>query len=408
MRIAFLTTTFPGVSQTFIVDQVTGLLDQGHDVRVFPLRREGEQEALRDLAGYGLPSRTHVFDAGKGRARRLLRAGGALLRHGASHPLAMATALSVRKVGAEALTGKAVLENAFFLEQGFKSDVIYCHFGPNGVRGLSLRDRGLLNGPLVTVFHAYDLTRHVRLHGRDVYRELFARGDLFLPITDYAARKLAALGCPRERMRVHPMGVDCERFAPSELPVAATGTLHLLSVGRLVEKKGFEYAIEAVDMLVRQGVDVRYSIVGDGPLGQSLRNKVDGLGLQGRVEFVGPRGPTEVREAMARCDVFVAPSVTAHDGDEEGLPVVLMEALAMGKPVVSTVHAAVPELVQDGVCGLLVRERDAYGLAECLARLDRDRELMAALATQGRSRVLADYNKHTLNARLGEMLTGLV
>jgi colanic acid/amylovoran biosynthesis glycosyltransferase len=254
--------------------------------------------------------------------------------------------------------------------------------------------------------------------GPDVYERLFREGDLFLPISDYWKTRLVEHGCPEDRIVVHHMGVDCDQFefAPREMEPGEP--VRLLSVCRLVEKKGIEYAIRALakvvgggasaDSALDAGARLEYTIVGSGPLRPHLESVVDELGLSGCVRFLGSLPSDEVAELMAGAHVFLAPSVTAEDGNKEGIPVAIMEAMATGLPVVSSRHSGIPELVEDGVTGLLAEERDVSGLADRLARLVRDPELHARLAAAGRIRVEQEFSTSVLNPRLMGLFHGLV
>jgi colanic acid/amylovoran biosynthesis glycosyltransferase len=286
------------------------------------------------------------------------------------------------------------------LGSGLRYDVIHAHFGPNGVLGMALRELGIIEGRLSTVFHGFDMTEVLRLFGRRHYARLFARGDLFLPISERWRERLIGLGAPAERTRVHRMGIDVEGFRPpGERP--GRGPLRLLSVSRLVEKKGFEHAIAAVARLPR-AIDLRYRIVGSGPLEPRLRRLAVRLGVADRVELAGALDHQDVREAMREADLFLAPSVTARNGDQEGIPVTIMEAMAMELPLVSTWHSGIPELVEDGVSGFLVPEHDRDALANRIERLLGDRELRLGFGRAGRERVGRDYDIARLNDSLHE------
>jgi colanic acid/amylovoran biosynthesis glycosyltransferase len=194
---------------------------------------------------------------------------------------------------------------------------------------------------------------------------------------------------------VHRMGVDLARFeraAPHDEPVP----VKLLSVGRLVEKKGFHDAITAVAR--NRHLPIVYQIIGSGPLEGALRTAIGRLGVGARIQLLGAASHDEVRSAMLAADVFIAPSVRSRrDGDEEGIPVAIMEAMAMRLPVLSTVHAGIPELVADGVSGYLVPERDPWRLGQRLAELVASAELRRVFGAAGRAIVERDYEMEALN-----------
>jgi colanic acid/amylovoran biosynthesis glycosyltransferase len=167
-------------------------------------------------------------------------------------------------------------------------------------------------------------------------------------------------------------------------------------VGRLVEKKGIEYAIRAVAKLHDQGCDLEYEIIGDGPLRATLQTLIRDLGVAGIVSLPGGKDRNGVIHSLQRADVFLAPSVRAEDGDEDGPANVLKEAMATGLPVVATQHGGIPELVQDGVSGFLVPERDADTLAERLAYLIDHPDAWGSMGRAGRAFVEQHFEKNVV------------
>jgi colanic acid/amylovoran biosynthesis glycosyltransferase len=155
-------------------------------------------------------------------------------------------------------------------------------------------------------------------------------------------------------------------------------------------------------------VDVEYRVLGDGPLRERLTGLAEQLGVADRVTLHGRHGQEKVRGALEESDVLVAASVTAADGDEEGIPNVLKEAMALGLPVVGTRHAGIPELIEDGVSGFLVPERDAAALAAALQRLTREPGRWAAMGRAGRAKIEMEYDIDRLNDRLAGLLENLI
>ena len=160
------------------------------------------------------------------------------------------------------------------------------------------------------------------------------------------------------------------------------------------------YGIEAVERVIGKYPDIEYRIIGDGPMRRELESLIAALNLGERVKMLGWRDQDEVLECMKDSDILLAPSVTGKNGDQEGIPVVLMEAMAMGLPVLSTFHSGIPELVQDGVTGFLVPERDVDALVERLANLLENPEQQLEMGIAGRRRVEEHYNICRLNERL--------
>jgi len=283
--------------------------------------------------------------------------------------------------------------------------VVHCHFGTVGRVGAYLREIGALRGRLVTTFHGVDLSASLR-GDPSIYDHLLRHGDLFLPISDVWRRKLLSLGCNPDRTVVHRMGVEPGRFdfrirQPADQPIK------LLTVGRLIEKKGVEYGLRAVATLVRQGTKIDYAIAGDGPLREHLEQLAAELEISSSVRFLGWQDEEQVGALMVEHDMLLAPSVTDSVGDQEGIPVTIMEAMASGMPVVSTWHSGIPELVEHGAAGFLAPERDVAALAEAVQRII-DSDLWAAMGHAGRQRVETDYDVSQLDDALERHYRALV
>jgi colanic acid/amylovoran biosynthesis glycosyltransferase len=232
-RVAVVVGQFPALSETFVLNQVTGLLARGVDVQVLAGTRLPQAAMHPEYAAFRLAERTHYGAsaplekwAHRRAAARLW--GRALLRDAASPGRLRHTIRYGRQ------DASAALRFAGVGPHDRRFDAILCHFGPQGEWGLALRTVGLLSGRLVTVFHGYDMSRHLQEAGPDVYARLFREGDLFLPVTEYWRRQLIDWGCPAERTHVHRMGVALDDFAFVERRLPGDGELlRLLSVARL-------------------------------------------------------------------------------------------------------------------------------------------------------------------------------
>jgi glycosyltransferase involved in cell wall biosynthesis len=187
-------------------------------------------------------------------------------------------------------------------------------------------------------------------------------------------------------------------------PDPAEGRLRLLAVGRLVPKKGFDVLLRACALLVEAGADVELELVGeDGEQGPALRRLASSLGLDGRVRFRGPRTQAELLAAYRSAWMLCAPSRIVGDGDRDGIPNVIAEAMASGLPVIATSVSGIPELVEDGVSGLLVPPDDPGALAGAVARVARDRKLARRLGEAGRSAVGERFDGDRLARELASL-----
>jgi colanic acid/amylovoran biosynthesis glycosyltransferase len=398
MRIAFLVYSFPELAETFVLNQVTGLIDAGHDVDVYASGAGNGTKTHADIQRYQLRERTHYWNIPRNYVVRGVKAVG-FVRLCWRRPKVLVRALNASKYGRRALSLTLLYTSVRFLDQR-PYDIVHCQFATLGRMAMALQDTGAVAGKLVVAFRGSDLTIRGRIPN---YEDLFLRGHLFLPVCEKFRGQLIAHGCDSRKIRVHHSGIRLSRFPYVERRRAADEPTRVLSVGRLVEKKGIAYAIEAMAHLKASGRRVLYTVAGAGPLRGELERKVGELGLREEVHLVGPKNQEEVIALLRGAHLLVAPCVTAASGDQEGIPNVLKEAMATGIPVVSTQHSGIPELVQDGVSGLLAPERSSTALAERLAHLIDHPERWPTMGRAGRARVEAEFDSAKLNAELAEL-----
>ncbi|MCI0422313.1 MAG: glycosyltransferase, partial [Acidobacteria bacterium] len=210
--------------------------------------------------------------------------------------------------------------------------------------------------------------------------------------TGYNEAHLSRLGegnFDRRLKRIYH-GLDVERYRPG--PCAPPGKPVLMAVGQLKEKKGFAYLIEACRLLKDRGYDLECQIVGEGPLREGLQAQIRRLSLEGMVILRGALPHPEVIDTYKRSTIFVLPCVIGANGDQDGIPNVILEAMAMQLPVVSTRHSGIPEVVEDGVNGLLVPPADEVALAEALADLLDDPDSRQQFGHKGRQKVIEHFD----------------
>jgi colanic acid/amylovoran biosynthesis glycosyltransferase len=407
MKIAFIVDAFPCLSETFVLNQIVGLLDRGHDVDIYAICPGGQPVVHADVDKYHLQDRTSYRGYESERiprsfGLRCVEALGFVVRNFHRNPMAFVRALNVFKFGRQAASLRVLYKVMPFLDRNIPDyDIVHCHFGPNGDLGALLKDIGAIRGEVVTTFHGYDISRRVKARGDHIYDYLFAHGDMFLAITERWKNELIRLGCSEQKIVMHKSGgVDTSQVLFSPRALGNDGKVRLLTVGRLVEKKGVEYGIRAVAKVVQRYPHVEYRIAGDGPLRSDLESLTNSLGVSDSVRFLGWRRQGEIADLMSWTDILIAPSVTSEDGDQEGAPAVLVEALAQGLPVLSTWHGGIPELVRDGESGFLVPERDVDALVEKLEYLIEHLEIWPEMGRAGRAYIERNYDINELNDRL--------
>ena len=269
-------------------------------------------------------------------------------------------------------------------------DVVHAHYGYDlPLAALVARE---LDRPLIASFHGADASSFLQqLRLRSLYREILPTVDAV--VLDYSgmSRRLAQLGARPQRIQVIRLGADITFWGAKRRRASKSG-LRLLAIGRLQTKKGYHLLLHALGRSVRGGLDARLVIVGDGHEQRILEQLVVAYGIDGRVEFAGDLDRSDVREVMAHSDVYVQPSLTAPDGDEETTPIALIEAMAGGLPVLATRHAGIAEVACDGVTGVLVDEGSVQELIRGLHRMVELRSTWNEMGRAGRDRIRAEFN----------------
>ena len=288
----------------------------------------------------------------------------------------------------------------------YRPALVHAHFATDGLLALPLAES--LGVPLVTTLHGYDVSRsraRMLCSGRLSWmryalfqRRLQDRGQLFLAVSEALRARALARGYPAERTLTHYLGVDLSRFAGAGTPEPGL----ILHVARLVEKKGTSLLLDALARLSRG----RLVVIGDGPLRAALERQARGLGE--RVRFLGALPPAQVADWMRRAWLLAAPSVTARDGDAEGLPTVIVEAAAAALPAIGTLHAGIPEAIVDGKTGFLVPERDAQALARRIGEVLDARDLRHRMGAAARHLAGERFDAARQIVRLEALYDGLL
>ena len=400
LKIAVVVNTFPSVSETFILNQITGLLDRGHSVDIVASRVRRNVVLHPDVRRYNLLSRTHTIHTPAGLFKRSVRAAGLIIACLPRDPRLLRT-LDVFHYGRPALTLRPLYTSIPFLT---RYDVVHCQYGPNGEAVGALVKRLGFQQRLVTTFHRYDL-RLAEEQGSTIFEELRRQGDCFLSISSHTREALLRLGFDPAKIVYHPVGIDTRLFLPSDRAASRSSRqVRIATVARLVPQKDLHTGIRAIARLVRTvpGLQVRYDIVGGGPLRDELTQLAEALGLGGVVHFHGPLPQDRVVEILGLSDIFLLPS------RDEVLPVSLMEAQAMGLPAIASAVAATAEIVLDGRSGFLVPPGDPDAIAAKLQLLIEHPERRGEFGLRGRRHIVAHFDIDILNDRLVEIYRRVV
>jgi colanic acid/amylovoran biosynthesis glycosyltransferase len=400
--VAYLLKMYPRLSETFVLNELLELERQGFRVHVFSLKRPDDGLFHADVARLKADV-TYVPESP-------LRAASAFA---AAHRDALAAEPGryARALAAAARRGRrATLKH--FLRAGYVAPLLRKH----GIRHVHAHFASTAGSVALHLHRLTGVPYSLTAHAKDIYRDGLDRDELEVKLTtarfavtvsDYNRAHLSALA-PRSRVVRIYNGLDLERFSPNGHGRARPPLV--LAVGRLVEKKGFAVLVRACAILRGHGRDFRCAIVGKGPLEHELRGLIESLRLGDRVELRGPLPQEALLRLYPQATVVVAPCIIGSDGNRDGMPTVLVEAMALGVPVVATNVTGIPELVEDGHTGMLVPPGDPDALAAGIERILEEYDWAEALARAARRRVEQSFhlrqNVGELRALFEEALTG--
>jgi colanic acid/amylovoran biosynthesis glycosyltransferase len=364
MKIFVCTGFFPKLSETFVLNEVLILKRKGLLGKVFSLQSGTEEISHEKAENFKKKEMVqNIFD--NSRIEKILSLVYFFIKNIFFHPVIAFTSLKTDTLRSCLLVNKIGPS----LQSTKRDDVLYCHFGTVGLEFMALKKFDIFKGRFAIVFHGLDISKTIKSN-KNVYKELFYYADFILPISNFWKNKLIELNCPKEKIQVHHMGIIPEDFLKNSLNNNNDDfkTTNILSIGRFVEKKGFEYSIKACSLLVKENINFQYHIIGSGSLEENLKKLVAKLKLESYITFMGSLTQSQVINQLEKTDIFLVPSITAQDGDMEGIPVVLMEAATIGIPIIATKHSGIPELIKHNVTGVLVEEKDIKGISESIQK----------------------------------------
>lgn len=399
VRIAYIAPQIGALSTTFVYRDIEGLRAQGMEVAVFSVQRPDES-VLSEEARPFIGETQYLYD------------------HGTAAILAAALRQAFHRPGRFMRTLGACLHDLVFAETPRPADRpkflwhflagcllaerldaavamhIHCNFAHTPT-GIAMYAALLREIPFSFLCHAHDIFIHAT-----AMREKTARAAFGMCSSRYNLRFLAdSKGCDETRLDVMRTGLDLRRFAlRPRKPFSSP--FRFLSVGRLVEKKGFPVFFDALALLAGRGRDFRADVVGGGPMEPVLREQVGRLGLADRIHLAGPQTQERVRRYYDEADAFVLACLEAGNRDMDGTPIVLIEAMALGVPVISTPVSGNPELIANGSSGLLASPGDAEALADAMEQVMDDADLARRLAENARRTIESGFDLESNIARL--------
>ena len=381
LRVAYLLSRFPKLTETFILYEMLELKRQGVQVTVHALVRESAEQAHPE-ARQLMPEVEFVHGP-----LAIFRAQLSWLRRKPAVYLGLWLSALTGNLRSPRflLRGLATVPMAAYLATRMEAtgtNHVHAHWATHSALA-AMAAAKLLGVAYSFTAHAHDLYVNRSMLGQKVRDAAFVA-----TISDYNRSLLASLyPDARDKVAVIRCGVNVDELNPESRPLDQEAPLRLVCVASLQPQKGHALLVDAIALLREQGVTVQCVIVGDGPESGRLGRRIAELGVGDRIELAGALARPEVIAQLQAADAMALASVPLASGKMEGIPVALMEGMAMGLPVVATSISGVPELVQDGITGLLVAPNDAKGLANALRQLSADRVRAQKMGVAGRQRV---------------------
>ena len=402
MTVGYITSRFPKLTETFVLYEIVAMERHGVATTLHPLLLEKQKVVHPEVESLNGRVRFHPFLSPEVLA--------ALGHFAIRRPRALWGVL------AEVLRGTWGSANFFVGAIGIFPKAVRIAYEMER-QGVTHVHAHFANHPTVAALIVHRLTGipySFTAHGHDIHverrmlREKVDAAAFAIMISEYN-RRLVLQECPGtdpDKLRVIHCGADTALFAPppGERPAAGTGTLTIVCVGSFIEVKGHRHLIEGCRLLRDRGTKIRCHLVGDGPGRDALAAQVADAGLEGEVVMHGPLPRPAVARLMLESDVIVQPSVPTRRGSREGIPVSVMEGMACGLPAVASRISGIPELVDDGVSGILVPPGNPAALADALERLAADPDLRCRMGRAARARVLESFDLARNAARLADLI----
>lgn len=394
--ICFVVPSFPTVSETFVTNQIIQAKTYGYDVllltnKLLPISTSSQQNLL---IKHKILDQTYKVDFKIPRRKfvRRTRAFYLIFRH-------LKYWLRVNSISTRKRFSTLPFQIAFY-SQFKKVSVFHVQFAIAGLEIAKMKSIGLLSGNIITTFHGYDA--HFENQGKlallqQRYRLLFKNSRYLTVNTPYIANKVQLLGGDTYKTQIIPMGIDLEFFqSKKEKSLSKDSLVHLISIGRLIELKGFEYAIKSTKIIIDQGYKILYTIVGEGFETDKLLQLISKLKLTESVFLVGAKSQTEIRDLLEENHIFLMSSITDKKNRAEAQGVVTAEAQAMGLPIVGFRCGGVPYTILENKTGILVEEKMIEDYANAITKLLDDPALYRSMSASAKSFAKINFSNEKL------------
>jgi len=399
-NIVYILHRFPALTETFIAEEIRGIINRGGRIKIYsllPAKKEPVHPVSQELLPY-VHSVPGFFSPSLWWAQSYY-----LFKSPSLYLLLLSTLLTQPKPYISAVIKRlAIFLKAVWLVKELKgsdTQLVHTHFAWLSAAAAMVVSQ-FLKLPFTITAHAYDIFSHKN----DLLKLTTNKADRVITISDFNKQAIlkASNILDEHKIEVIHCGVDLNTFTYNK-KCQSNRILQITSIGRLEEKKGHEYLIRACLALNSRNIDFQCVIIGEGRLKETLQRLIQVQKLEDRVALVGAKDQDWVRERLNKSDIFVLACVITKEGERDGIPVSIMEALATGTPVITTAVSGIPELIKHVETGLLVPERDSEAIADAVVYLMKNPILCQKLVNNGREIVEREYDIKKNVGRLGEL-----
>lgn len=404
MKILYVVDEMPSISTPFILYQIIGQIELNNEIHIWSRKKGDFSITHEEFKSYKIANKTtysdNINNNFKSRLMHFIKKGPNFFF---THPILFFKSINFMKFKRYAANLR-LFEDVFgFSKSNYKNfDIIHAQFGPLGQMTLRLKEIGLVKGKLITHFRGYDLSKNIKFEGENIYDYLFREGDYFLANSNYFMNKAIQLGCEKAKISTLFSGVHIDKFSyvKSHKLYSKKDLILIGSVGRLTEKKGYEFILKAIKQLIDRDYNIKYEIVGSGELKRELELLIEKLNLKSIVKFHGSMNHLEISKFLKSIDLFISHNITSKDGDQDAPVNTLKEAMLSGNIVFSTYHGGIPELVENKCNGFLNKEKDVNGLVKSIEENFFNNKNLDTISENARRTIKEKYDIIKLNLLL--------
>lgn len=393
MKVLYVVDNFPKLSETFILNEIVELIRKGVDVEILALRNPLESTVNEDVLSNNLFDKTRYF-----RLPVPLK-----LRFGYFvSPLFYHYMLKAFNSYHAQITFKQFVRLSYYTPHYRDIDLVHAHFASEAAI-IGMQIAKVLGKPFTFTAHAYEIFSRPA-YSKDRLKMLTDNAEkIITPSLFNKHHIIKETDCADDKIEIVRATICHEKFNNKRPQNPAENKAKIIAIGRLVEKKGFEYLIRAMKVVVKEYPSVFLNIIGEGNLKKELMELSKDLGLVGNINFLGARSNEECVQELSTSSIAVLPCIVARNGDLDVCPLTLQEAMSMEIPVVSTTIGGISELIKDGKEGLLVPEKNESALARVIIRLIDDSSLRQEMGKNGKEKILKEFNIKTQVDKLLEI-----